>query len=95
MIALSLRVFSHYPYIFLSRLKIKKAFVEKFPFMYYHKYPFKAVVGDVFDRLSVPLVRYYTGDEVKSWFEGGGFMDVHVSRRYRHNESWRVLGVKV
>ncbi len=95
LIALSLRVFSHYPYILLSKLDVKNGFMEEFPFKYYRAYPFKAVVGDVFDRLSVPLVRYYTGDEVKKWFEGVGFRNIYVSRRYRHNESWRVLGVKV
>jgi hypothetical protein len=68
--------------------------MEKLPFKYYHDYPFKAVIGDTFDRLSVPLVRYYTRDELNKWFDSEGFRDIDISRRYRHNESWRALGVK-
>lgn len=95
LIALLIRVFSHYPYMLLSKLGFTKGFVEKLSFKYYQKYPSKAVIGDTFDRLSVPLVRYYTGDQVRSRFESVGFRDIHITRRYRHNESWRALGIKV
>jgi SAM-dependent methyltransferase/uncharacterized protein YbaR (Trm112 family) len=94
LIALSLRAFSHYPYMFLSKFNFAKGIVEKLPFKYYRSYPFKAVIGDTFDRLSVPLVRYYSGDEVSRWFEILGFRDINIIRRYRHNESWRALGIK-
>ncbi len=94
LIALSLRVFSHYPYMLLSKLNSTKGITEKLPFKYYHNYPFKAIIGDTFDRLSVPLVQYYSGDEVNSWFKNSGFRDINIIRRYRHNESWRALGVK-
>jgi SAM-dependent methyltransferase len=94
LIALSLRIFSHYPYMLLSKFNSTKGITEKLPFKYYHNYPFKAVIGDTFDRLSVPLVYYYSGDEVNSWFKNSGFRDINIIRRYRHNESWRALGVK-
>ena len=65
---------------------------ETLPIHDHARYPFKVVVADAFDRLSVPLVRYYTADELRGWIASTGLVDGQVVRRYRNNESWRVFG---
>src|SRR5438552_3085002 len=66
-IAGGLRFFSHYPYRVLSRVPGLSGVAERLPLHDHHRYPFKVVVADAFDRLSVPLVRYYTDDDLPGW----------------------------
>jgi len=91
-IAAGLRVFSHYPYRALSRIPVLAGVAERLPIHDHARYPFKVVVADAFDRLSVPLVRYYTADDLRGWIAAAGLVDGKVVRRYRNNESWRVIG---
>ena len=91
-IALSLRLFSHYPYRLLSKVPVLAALAQRLPIHDHYRYPLRVVVADAFDRLSVPLVRYYTGDELRHWCQSAGLVDLHLVRRFRNNESWRVLG---
>ena len=91
-IAGGLRLFSHYPYRVLSRVPGLSGVAERLPLHDHQRYPFKVVVADAFDRLSVPLVRYYTDDDLRGWLVAAGLVDGQVVRRFRNNESWRVLG---
>jgi len=76
----------------LSRVPGLSGVAERLPLHDHHRYPFKVVVADAFDRLSVPLVRYYTDDDLRGWLVAAGLVDGQVVRRFRNNESWRVLG---
>jgi SAM-dependent methyltransferase/uncharacterized protein YbaR (Trm112 family) len=91
-IAATLRVGSHYPYRTLRRIPFLSRLAEKLPLHDHHRYPFKVVVADAFDRLSVPLVRYYTEENMRGWLDAAGLVDGQTLRRFRNNESWRVLG---
>ena len=87
-----LRLVSHYPYRVLSRVPGLSGLAQRLPLHDHHRYPFKVVVADAFDRLSVPLVRYYTDEDLRGWLDAAGLVDGQVVRRFRNNESWRVLG---
>jgi SAM-dependent methyltransferase/uncharacterized protein YbaR (Trm112 family) len=91
-IAGGLRLFSHYPYRALSRVPGLAGLADKLPLHDHHRYPLKVVVADAFDRLSVPLVRYYTDEDLRGWLQAAGLVEGQVVRRYKNNESWRVLG---
>jgi SAM-dependent methyltransferase/uncharacterized protein YbaR (Trm112 family) len=91
-IAAGLRVLSHYPYRALSSLSPLAGLARMLPLHDHHRYPFKVVVADAFDRLSVPLVRYYTDDDLRGWLQAAGLVDGQLLRRFRNNESWRVFG---
>ena len=91
-LAVGLRLFSHYPYRLLSKVPALAGLAQRLPIHDHHRYPFRVVVADAFDRLSVPLVRYYSRDELRRWCESTGLVDPQIRRRFRNNESWRVLG---
>ena len=93
-IAVALRVFSHYPYKILSRIGFTRGLAERLPLKDHHRYPFSVTVADAFDRLSVPLVRYYDEPEFRAWFEEEKLEDIRILRRFKNNESWRGVGQK-
>ena len=93
-IAVALRVFSHWPYRVLSLFGPTKGLAKRLPIADHARYPFSILVADAFDRLSVPLVRYYDEPEFRQWFEEEGLGDIRILRRFRNNESWRGLGTK-
>lgn len=41
----------------------------------------------VFDQLVAPTAAYVRGDELRSWFEDAGLVDIEITRR--HGNSWR------
>lgn len=94
LIAVFLRVFSHYPYRILSGMGMFKGLAEKLPLKDHARYPFSVTIADAFDRLSVPICYYYNGDEFRTWFTGEGLQDIQIIRRFKNNESWRGVGVK-
>src|SRR5205823_4857105 len=77
-IAAGLRVFSHYPYRALSKIPSLSWLAEKLPLHDHARYPLKVVVADAFDRLSVPLVRYYTDEDLRGWLDAAGLVDGQV-----------------
>ena len=93
-IAATLRLSSHLPYRLLSSFGRTRGLAQRLPFHGYAEMPFRTVIADAFDRLSVPLVRYYTAPEIRAWFEADGFDAIQLHRRFLHNESWRALGIK-
>ena len=94
-IALSLRTFSHLPYKVICKVPGLRRIAEKLPIKEHHRYPFKVVVADAFDRLSVPIVNYYTAEQFRKWFDDAGLVDVKIIERFRNNVSWRGFGRKV
>lgn len=93
MIAVFLRIFSHYPYRALSAVGLK-GIANKLPLKDHARYPFSVTIADAFDRLSVPIVYYYNEDEFREWFVGEGLTDIQILRRFKNNESWRGVGIK-
>jgi uncharacterized protein YbaR (Trm112 family)/SAM-dependent methyltransferase len=58
----------------------------------YAKYDFHVSYTDWFDRLSYPCVNYYSGEQVKEWYERNGLTDLQVSPTGPF--AWRGFGVK-
>lgn len=48
---------------------------------------------NVFDKLNAPQVQFITYERAKSWLDGNGFRDTHISA-YK-GVSWRVSGTKI
>ena len=93
-IATGLRIFSHTPYRFLQKVPVAGAIVSHLPVHDHHKWPFKVVVADVYDRLRHPIKHWFTSEELEVWFGDRGFADVSVSRRVRNNESFMATGIR-
>lgn len=93
-LARGLRVFSHTPYRVLGQVPLARDLVSHLPVHDHHQWPFEVVVADVFDRLSIPVRHWFTGEELESWMAEGGYADVHVGRRVRNNETFRALGTR-
>jgi len=93
-IASGLRLFSHTPYRFLGHVPLLGSLVSHLPAHDHHQWPFDVVVADIFDRLRIPVLHYFMGEELEAWFSDEGFADIHVSRRVRNAESFRGIGTR-
>lgn len=58
----------------------------------YAKYDFHVSYTDWFDRLSYPCVNYYSGDQVREWYERNGLIDLKISATGPF--AWRGFGIK-
>jgi len=58
----------------------------------YAKYDFHVSYTDWFDRLSYPCVNYYSGEQVREWYERNGLKEIVVSPTGPF--AWRGFGVK-
>jgi len=58
----------------------------------YAKYDFHVSYTDWFDRLSYPCVNYYSGEQVREWYEDNGLTDLKISPTGPF--AWRGFGVK-
>lgn len=58
----------------------------------YAKYDFHVSYTDWFDRLSYPCVNYYSGDQVREWYERNGLTDLEISPTGPF--AWRGFGIK-
>lgn len=93
-ISSGLRIFSHTPYRFLQKVPVAGAVVSHLPVHDHHKWPFKVVVADVYDRLRHPIKHWFKQDELEVWFGEKGFINVSVARRVRNNETFRATGTR-
>lgn len=93
-IAAALRVFSHTPHRVLSPVPGASGLVNHLPGHDHAQWPFDVVVADIYDRLRVPVTRYFRGEDLERWYSGAGYLDMQVSRRVRNTESFRATGVK-
>ncbi len=68
--------------------------VSRFPYGEYfasmHDFPFDEIHSIVFDQLVTPVAHYLPGDEVRRWFQRGGFRDTTV--RWHNHYSWTGVG---
>jgi SAM-dependent methyltransferase/uncharacterized protein YbaR (Trm112 family) len=94
LIGVALRVGSHYPCRIMEHLNLERL-GSLLPLSNHRRYPFRVVVADAFDRLSVPLVSYHSGEELAEWFRSSGCVEVKISQRFRNNESWRGTGKRL
>jgi hypothetical protein len=58
----------------------------------YAKYDFHVSYTDWFDRLSYPCVHYYSGEQVREWYERNGLKDLAISPTGPF--AWRGFGEK-
>ena len=93
-IASALRLFSHTPYVLLHEVPIAGGIVRHLPVHDHHQWPYEVVVADVFDRLRIPVHRWFRGEELEVLLSDAGYADVQVSRRVRNNETFRALGTR-
>lgn len=93
-IASGLRLFSHTPYVLLEGVPVAGQVVRHLPVHDHHQWPYDVVVADVFDRLRIPVRRWFKGEELEVLLTDSGYADVHVSRRVRNNETFRAQGTR-
>lgn len=93
-IAGGLRLFSHTPYAFLSKVPIAHEVVSHLPVHDHYRWPFEVVVADVYDRLRIPVKHWFRGEQLEIMMTEAGYADVQVTRRVRNTESFRVTGVR-
>lgn len=93
-IATGLRLFSHTPYVLLHDVPLAGGLVRHLPVHDHHQWPYDVVVADVFDRLRIPVRRWFKGEELEVMLADAGYADVHVSRRVRNNETFRAIGTR-
>lgn len=93
-VATGLRLFSHTPYVLLHDVPLAGGMVRRLPVHDHHQWPYDVVVADVFDRLRIPVRRWFKGEELEVMLADAGYADVHVTRRVRNNETFRALGTR-
>jgi SAM-dependent methyltransferase/uncharacterized protein YbaR (Trm112 family) len=93
-IAAGLRVFSHTPHRLLGRVPVLASVVTHLPVHDHSRWPFDVVVADVYDRLRIPVTRYFQGEELERWYADTGYADIQVTRRVRNTESFRATGIR-
>ncbi len=93
-IAAGLRVFSHTPYAFLQEVPLAREVVSHLPIHDHYRWPYDVVVADIYDRLRIPVRRWFRGEQLEILYTEAGFSDVAVTRRVRNSESFRATGIK-
>lgn len=91
-LARGLRLFSHTPYKLLGQVPVAGNIVSHLPVHDHAQWPFEVVVADIFDRLSIPVRHWFTGEELETWLMEEGYANIRVTRRVRNNETFRALG---
>lgn len=93
-IASGLRVFSHTPYRAFQYVPVARTVVSHLPVHDHHRWPYKVVVADVYDRLKNPVKHWFTDAELEVWFADHGYADVSIVRRVKNNETFRATGLR-
>ncbi len=78
------------PYRYLSRWRVTRNWVKDLPLQRYAKDGFRVCYNDQFDRLTAPLERRFTRDQVRTLMIGAGLKDVRVEPHY----GWIAYGSK-
>jgi uncharacterized protein YbaR (Trm112 family)/SAM-dependent methyltransferase len=84
-----------WPYKALCKVPVLGRAIEAIAFPRikgYAKYDFHVSYTDWFDRLSYPCVNYYSGDQVREWYERNGLIDLKISQTGPF--AWRGFGIK-
>lgn len=61
-------------------------------FSYYARFPFRTKWNDSFDVFSAPSAKYYTLEEIRTWFEQAGLKDIQVSYRMLRGKAKGIKG---
>lgn len=93
-IASGLRLFSHTPYRLLQQVPVARTVVSHLPVHDHHRWPYRVVVADIYDRLRIPVKHWFTGEQLETWLVDAGYADIQVSRRVANNETFRAQGVR-
>ena len=93
-IARGLRVFSHTPYMLLQTVPVARQVVSHLPVHDHYQWPFDVVVADVYDRLRVPVLHWFTGETIERWYGDHGYANFDVRRVVRNNETFIGHGTK-
>ena len=93
-IARLVRFGSHTPYRAFRHIPVGHSVVSHLPLHDHHQWPFDIVVADIYDRLRFPVTRWFKGEELQSWFIEHGYLDCHIRRIVRNNETFAAMGVK-
>jgi SAM-dependent methyltransferase/uncharacterized protein YbaR (Trm112 family) len=83
------------PYKSLQQIPVLGGLLRRFAparVKVYAKYNFSVSYTDWFDRLSYPCVNYYTGNQVRSWYEKNGLTDIKISPT--GSFAWRGVGCR-
>jgi SAM-dependent methyltransferase/uncharacterized protein YbaR (Trm112 family) len=84
----------HIPYRILSRWEATKWLADVIPTTELSKYPFRVVVTNIFDTLSVPIIHYSSEESFRRWFEHADLENVRIIERNTMFTSWRGIGTK-
>lgn len=93
-IARILRIGSHMPYKAFRHVPLGHSIVSHLPLHDHHRWPFDIVVADIYDRLRVPVLRWFEKDDLEKWFIAHGYISTDVQRIIRNNETLLAFGVK-
>lgn len=93
-IARGLRLFSHTPYVVLGSVPVAGYVVRHLPVHEHSRWPFDVVVADIWDRLRIPVRRWFSREQLEVLFTNSGFADVSVTRRVKNSETFRATGIR-
>jgi uncharacterized protein YbaR (Trm112 family)/2-polyprenyl-3-methyl-5-hydroxy-6-metoxy-1,4-benzoquinol methylase len=79
------------PYKVLKRIPVTEGIAERIPFTFYERYPFRVLHTDWVDGLTVPLQNYHRPEEVATWYQEAGLVNVRIDRDW----NGRALGYAV
>ncbi len=71
-----------WPYKLLGQVPGLKSLAEKLPMKQYARFPFRVCINDQLDRLSAPIEKRYTRQEVADWLSRAGLEEQVVSANY-------------
>jgi SAM-dependent methyltransferase/uncharacterized protein YbaR (Trm112 family) len=71
-----------WPYRALKRIPRLEHLAERIPMKQYASFPFRVCVNDQLDRLSAPIEKRYTRQEVADWFDRAGLECLSVNANY-------------
>src|SRR5215472_4439088 len=67
-----------YPYRAFRRIPFLSKTADRLPLRQYSRYPFRTCVNDQFDRLSAPVERRYSREQVEQFLKSGGLEEINV-----------------
>ena len=93
-IAKSLRLFSHTPYKIFGQIPLMRTIVSHLPVHDHHKWPFDVVVADIYDRLRIPVLHWFTKEDLEKWYGNMGYSNFSVRRIVGNNETFSAIGYR-
>ena len=79
-----------WPYRAFMLVPFLRKIADRLPLRQYSRYPFRTCVNDQFDRLSAPLERRYSREQVEQFLKSGGLEEINVFPNF----GWVAFGRK-